>query len=94
LQGFSRAADGARTHDLLHGKQYVSSRRDRGYPCKSADFCAEAPKRDVRRLPAITGDSANQLQTVCRYCRATRECPEVTVVQVRWETRSNAKEVA
>ena len=45
MQAFSRAADGIRTHDLLHGKQYLSSTFAADTPCKSvgsrvgASFC-------------------------------------------------------
>jgi hypothetical protein len=31
---FSEAADGTRTHDLLHGKQTPLARSQRLYPCK------------------------------------------------------------
>jgi hypothetical protein len=64
FQGFSRAADGTRTHDLLHGKQKLSFREGVGKPCKSATFCRPLEKRDARRFPRIHGDLANQWQTV------------------------------
>jgi hypothetical protein len=51
--GTSEAADGTRTHDLLHGKQSLNrvfplSKRIRGVG-------------DSRGLPAITVDSGNEL---------------------------------
>jgi hypothetical protein len=59
--GFAQAADGTRTHDLLHGKQWLSrvlplSSRIRGVG-------------DGRGLHAITGSSGNQLVTALKDAR-------------------------
>jgi hypothetical protein len=49
------AADGTRTHDLLHGKQLL----DRRFPLLVRDRC----RRDTRRLPAITVGLGNEWVT-------------------------------
>jgi hypothetical protein len=53
FQGFSRAADGTRTHDLLHGKQWLN----RGFPLSMRIRGVG----DSRGLPAITVGSGNEL---------------------------------
>jgi hypothetical protein len=54
LQGFSEAADGTRTHDLLHGKQ---TRRH------LVPFIRGGGVADSCGLPVITRGSGNQLVT-------------------------------
>jgi hypothetical protein len=60
LQGFFEAADGTRTHDLLHGKQWLI----RGFPVSMRIRGVG----DSRGLPAITVDSGNELVMVDRCC--------------------------
>jgi hypothetical protein len=64
MHAFSRAAEGIRTLDLLHGKQLLISRRIAETPCKWGASVEGGRAGDVRGLLAITDDSANQLQTV------------------------------
>jgi hypothetical protein len=47
IQAFSRAADGIRTHDLLHGKQFVGLGARAECPCKSATSAARARAADA-----------------------------------------------
>jgi hypothetical protein len=56
LQGFSEAAEGTRTLDLLHGKQWL----DRVFPLSKRIRGVG----DSRGLPAITVDSGNELVMV------------------------------
>jgi hypothetical protein len=60
--GLSEAADGTRTHDLLHGKQWLN----RGSPLSMRDQC----QSDTRGLPAITGDLGNEWVTESRRSAA------------------------
>jgi hypothetical protein len=53
MQAFSRAAEGIRTLDLLHGKQSLRQRRVTGSPCKWTVFLAERR----RRSPSFTARS-------------------------------------
>ena len=53
-QAFSEAADGIRTHDLLHGKQSVLRRFHREYACKQAVPGHPGP---TEGFPAFTGKS-------------------------------------
>ena len=52
------AADGTRTHDLLHGKQLLN----RGFPLSMRD----PARSDTRGLPAITVDLGNEWVTDSR----------------------------
>src|SRR5438876_7750473 len=52
LAGLFRAADGTRTHDLLHGKQWLN----RGFPLSMRD----PGRSDTSGLPAITVDLGNE----------------------------------
>jgi hypothetical protein len=54
-QAFSRAADGIRTHDLLHGKQNPRRRCWPIRPCKSALFLRRAHRDDPRISPRDHG---------------------------------------
>src|SRR5436309_3287730 len=56
--GLSEAADGTRTHDLLHGKQCLK----RGFPL----FMRDPGRSDTRGLPAITVDLGNEWVTESR----------------------------
>jgi hypothetical protein len=67
-RAFGQAADGTRTHDLLHGNQKLSFRKLQQSPANDR-FLRDAPKSNARRLPAIHGDLANQWQTVCDRLR-------------------------
>jgi hypothetical protein len=49
LAGPSRADDGTRNHDLLHGKKLL----DVGFPRSTAGFRMEGSPRDAIRLPSI-----------------------------------------
>ena len=57
LQGFAEAADGTRTHDLLHGKQKLRSpARDGDRPARRRFLGAPAGNAGVRRLGPISAD--------------------------------------
>ena len=59
------AADGTRTHDLLHGKQWLN---------RGSLLSMRGPRRgDTRRLPAITVDLGNQWVMESRRSGAERE---------------------
>jgi len=53
MQAFSKAADGIRTHDLLHGKQYVAFRMSQKL-LHNIGFRAGTCRR---RFPAFTAKS-------------------------------------
>jgi hypothetical protein len=61
--GFGEAADGTRTHDLLHGKQYVGPDIERE--------CGLLGQPDGIGLHPITGDSGHEL--VMRSSRASSD---------------------
>src|SRR3954466_14362332 len=49
------AADGTRTHDLLHGNQKLSFWKAQKSPANRGRFLHDARKRDAPGLPADTG---------------------------------------
>jgi hypothetical protein len=63
IAGLFEAADGTRTHDLLHGKQWLRLQPAAENACKWRASSKPCRRDDMHGLPGITGDSANQLQT-------------------------------
>jgi hypothetical protein len=55
MRAFQRAADGIRTHDLLHGKKNVGDGHGPQRACKQAVSCASARRPGVWDFTAIDG---------------------------------------
>jgi hypothetical protein len=67
LQAFLSAADGIRTHDLLHGKQIGRNGEGQRYPCKPAGLPGSPARERVRHhaeFTRIAAGSGSQLAVV------------------------------
>jgi hypothetical protein len=62
MQAFSEAADGIRTHELLHGKQDPTRRRFAGSPCNEC-FCRREARLTIpgfrREITGVRGLKAD-----------------------------------
>ena len=81
MQAFLEAAEGIRTHDLLHGKQNVYSRFAREKPCKPPGSLTVGADSDS---PAFTGkprdlgtQRAPELPSRSTRSQVTQDAPQV-----------------